>query len=280
MKLVNPKSTDNEFSLSCKYYQVLILRYQSIGRFIKKPSGWVRTVFLFYLTVKQPTNMISAIILAAGSSGRMGNKNKLLLPFQGHPLLTTTVNRIREADLYELILVTGYQAPLIETAVREFFPPTMQTTPEPAQSLPPAQATPQDAQRLFRIVHNPSFSTGLTGSIQAGVNIATGQGYMICHADMIALTTADYRLLKEGFETAYSSDPQCIIQPVFQGQKGNPVLFSAYYREAILSHPHPGGCKEIVRSHSAHVKSLAMPSDTILRDIDLPDDYQRLVDEG
>src|SRR6266566_1004111 len=105
--------------------------------------------------------MISAIVLAAGSSRRMENKNKLLLPYKGKTVLVHTVENILSAGIEEVIVVTGHEAGLVQEAIR---------------LLP------------VRTIHNPQHEAGMTGSIQAGVRAATGNGYMICLSDMVLIT--------------------------------------------------------------------------------------------
>src|SRR5258706_1708260 len=97
--------------------------------------------------------MLSAIVLAAGSSRRMGNKNKLMLPYKGKTVLIHTVENILAAGFEEVIVVTGFESALVGKALRW---------------LP------------VRFAHNPRFEEGMTGSIQTGVRAATGKGYMIC----------------------------------------------------------------------------------------------------
>ena len=97
--------------------------------------------------------MLNAIVLAAGSSRRMG-KNKLLLPYKGRPLLAYVVGNILAAKLGSVIVVTGHEAELIGEALK---------------GLP------------VKLVHNPRYEEGMTSSIQTGVAAAAdGEGYMIC----------------------------------------------------------------------------------------------------
>ncbi|GGA90525.1 4-diphosphocytidyl-2C-methyl-D-erythritol kinase [Puia dinghuensis] len=194
--------------------------------------------------------MVTAILLAAGSSKRMGACNKLLLPWQGKTVLSSTTERLLAAGIEEIILVTGHEAPAIEATV---------------------------ANLPVYIIHNPHHATGMTSSIQAGIRIAHGQGYIICLADMVLITPAEYRLLATAFEEKYSTDPQCIIIPEYQGQKGNPVVFSASWREAILQHSEEEGCRTLVRSHPEHHFYVPMPTGHILKDIDFPEDYQTMI---
>jgi len=193
--------------------------------------------------------MLSAILLAAGSSRRMGNANKLLLPYQGKPLLYSTAEQILASGIDEMIVVTGHD----QTAVTEALHP-----------LP------------VRITHNPNHEEGMTSSIQAGVRIARGKGYMICLSDMVLITSEEYALLQQAFKEHYLSDDHCIIQPGYKGEKGNPVIFSSAYRSAILQHPEKEGCRQILRSNTTHIVPVHMPTDHILRDIDYPDEYQSL----
>jgi molybdenum cofactor cytidylyltransferase len=192
---------------------------------------------------------ITAILLAAGSFKRMGAVNKLLLTWRDATIITAVAEHLLSAGLEEVIVVTGHQSADIEKALR---------------SLP------------VRFIHNPAFETGLTGSIQKGVSIARGDGYMICLADMVLITPGDYALLTSAFRRQYPLDDRCIILPEFQDVTGNPVLFSAYYRNAILQHRETDGCKTLVRANRNHHLRVAMPSDHVLKDIDYPDDYKAL----
>jgi molybdenum cofactor cytidylyltransferase len=194
--------------------------------------------------------MLSAIVLAAGSSRRMGNKNKLMLPYKGKTVLIHTVENILAAGFEEVIVVTGFEAALVGKALRW---------------LP------------VRFAHNPRFEEGMTGSIQTGVRAATGKGYMICLSDMVLITPGEYLLLKDVFERRYRKDERCICLPEYKGEKGNPVIFSSFHREAILQHPEKEGCKGIVRAHPEHEYRVNMPSENILMDMDDPGQYESLV---
>jgi molybdenum cofactor cytidylyltransferase len=193
--------------------------------------------------------MLSAILLAAGSSRRMGADNKLLLPWQNKPIVAATAATLLAAGFEEVIVVTGHQAPEITAAIH----------PLPVS-----------------FVHNPLFETGMTSSIQAGVRKAAGKGYMICLADMVLITAAEYALLKNAWEKRYALDDHCIGIPEFGGEKGNPVILPAALREEILLHSEKEGCKDLVRTWSKHHLRIPMPTDHILRDIDRPEDYDGL----
>jgi len=195
--------------------------------------------------------MLSAILLAAGSSRRMGTTNKLLLPWQNKPIVAVTAANLLGAGFEEVIVVTGHQAAEVTAALNH---------------LP------------LRLVHNPRFEEGMTSSIQTGISQAGGKGYMICLADMFLITPAEYILLKKAWEQEFSLDDHCIGIPEYQGQKGNPVILPCVLRSEILSHEEKEGCKEIVRNNSKHQLRISMPTDHILRDLDLPEEYIALTD--
>ncbi len=207
--------------------------------------------------------MVSAIVLAAGMSRRMGKENKLLLPFSGKTMLETTIGNIlmarditprtayQEAAL-EIIVVTGHEADRVRAAI---------------QHLP------------VTIVHNPDYTTGMTGTIQAGVRQASGKGYMICLADMPLVNPSDYSLLMHSFEGQVALNPKCICLPGYRQEQGNPVIFSAWYRDAILAHKAPEGCREIAQAHRDFIFRVSMPADSILRDIDDEGDYRQTVEQ-
>lgn len=217
--------------------------------------------------------MLSAILLAAGSSRRMGAHNKLLLPWQNTPIVTATAANLLAAGFEEIIVVTGHQAAEVTAAIHRL----PETHRPPATHHPPATHPLPGIHPLpVRFVHNPRFEEGLTSSIQTGVREATGKGYMICLADMVLITAAEYDLLKKTWETTYALDPHCIGIPEYQGKKGNPVILPAALRQEILGHPEKEGCKELVRAWSDHHLRIPMPTDHILTDIDRPEEYDRL----
>lgn len=195
--------------------------------------------------------MINIILLAAGQGLRMGGPNKLLLPFRGRSVLETTLSGLCAADIGPVFVVAGHQRELVAPIVAQF----------PVQE-----------------VFNPEFQTGMTGSIQAGVRAAqAGQGYMICLADMPMITAAAYQLLADHFLSHLAEDERAILLPRFGEIKGNPVIFAAAYRDDILNHPEPEGCRGIVQANTTHVRWVDMPDNSVLRDLDTPEDYNALL---
>lgn len=197
--------------------------------------------------------MLSAIVLAAGRSSRMGGPNKLLLPFRGKTILETVLDGLQAAGVGEIILVSGHHREAILGQIAGF---------------------------PLREVYNPDYASGMTSSIQTGVQVAQGQGFMICLSDMPLIEATEYALLQGVFLAQLATDPQVICQARFEGAPGNPVVFSAAYRDAILEHGEPEGCKAIVQANARHRVWVDMPAPHVLRDVDYPENYRQLLDES
>ena len=193
--------------------------------------------------------MLSAIVLAAGLSKRMGAENKLLLPYKSKTIIETTILNILDAGIKEVIVVTGYEADKITMSV---------------QYLP------------VRLIYNTAYKKGMTTSIQKGVDISKGNGYMICLADMFAITSIEYIQLQTFFDACFVKDQQCICIPRYENEKGNPVIFSEHYKTTILRHTNMEGCKEIVQSNKEHIHWIEMDTANVLQDLDYPEDYKKI----
>ena len=84
---------------------------------------------------------IGAVLLAAGSSVRFGGDNKLLADIGGRPLIRSVAEAMTQGDIVsEVVVVTGYDQPLIERAL--------------------------DGLRL-QFAHNPNWPNGMGSSIAA-----------------------------------------------------------------------------------------------------------------
>jgi molybdenum cofactor cytidylyltransferase len=211
------------------------------------------------------TEQLTAIVLAAGLSRRMGKDNKLLLPFGETTILEATLSNILSAELGETCVVVGHEA--------ENVMPILMLNLKLQQSL---SSTKQSNTQLLTNIH---YEKGMTTTIQTGVEAASDAsiGYMICLSDMPFISPAEYQFLKEQFLTIWTKDPQAIVQPTFEGKRGNPTIFSSVHKKDILSLTYTEGCKPIVQVHQKHVYLVEMPTDSILKDIDSKEEYTKII---
>ena len=192
--------------------------------------------------------MISAIILAAGESRRMGVKNKLLLPISGEVLIRNFVKSVCASNVSEVVVVVGHEADKIEEVL---------------------QGQP------VRFVENIHYMEGMTSSIQTGIQASSeeSEGLMICLSDQPFIETSDFNRLIYEFTDLFDSESSLIIVPVFKGQRGNPVLFSRQFRDIILQHKGEG-CRGIIQNHQGCIREVTMENDNVLKDVDTLEDYK------
>lgn len=205
---------------------------------------------------------ISVIVLAAGLSRRMGKANKLLLPLGEKTIVETTLSNIIAAELGETLVIVGHEAEAVRFQISDVGFQVLGVNLE-------------NANFQGQIVTNPRYEMGMTTSIQTGVAAANADslGYMICLSDMPFITPAEYGYLKNEFLTHLATDKQAIVQPVFKEKRGNPTIFSAFYKKDIVTLTYTEGCKPIVQNNKNHVYLVEMPTDTVLRDIDVKEEY-------
>jgi len=196
--------------------------------------------------------MVSAILLAAGESKRMGEQDKLFLKYKGNWIINHTMQNLWASNKSELIIIMNNNDNDLLGGQR--------------------------SDRIHVVV-NPNFRKGMTTSIQVGVEAASADasGFMICLADQPLMKAVDYDHIIERFELLVKHDSKCIVVPFYNGMKGNPVIFSASYRDDILGHLEMEGCKNIIQANRDHVYQVEMFNDHILKDVDTPEDYEELL---
>jgi molybdenum cofactor cytidylyltransferase len=182
----------------------------------------------------------------------MGVENKLLLPLGDKTIVETTIENILAANIGQVIVVVGHESQKLKTLLEKY---------------------------PLSIIENPDYEQGMTTSIKAGIRAAqeNTEGYMICLSDMILIEPNEYQFLAKSFLEALKIDEKAIIQPIFQEKRGNPVIFSTFYKNAILETTDTEGCRSVVQAYKNSVKLVEMTTNHILQDIDFREDYENLL---
>ena len=180
----------------------------------------------------------------------MGQENKLLMPWKGHTIIDEVIQSVKSADPAQIILVSS------------------ELTADHLQCY-------QDAGYL--LVENVNYQTGMTSSIQTGVNAASDvDGYMICLGDQPLILREQYQEIMDAFSQEFEGKKHIIIVPYSGERKGNPVIFSSVYRSELLDHQEPEGCRTIILNHQDAVKKVFISGKGILEDIDTREAYNQL----
>jgi len=189
---------------------------------------------------------VSAIVLAAGRSERMGAANKLLLPVEGVAVVRRVVETVCATPVIEVLAVVGHEAEAVGHALA---------------GLP------------VRLVDNPRHGEGLGSSVAAGVASAAGDvdGYLICLGDLPWLTTSSVRAVLDRFHDADAPD---MVVPHYEGRPGHPVLVRERFRDLLLRLEGDRGARAALRGVAAAV-CVDVEDPGVLDDIDTPEDYER-----
>lgn len=191
--------------------------------------------------------MISAIVLAAGESKRMG-RTKQLLDWEGRTILQRVLENLSRSRVDEVILVLGHEADRI------------------LQSLD---------TRKVKVVINKNYKEGMITSIQQGlINLDDKvEAFFIVLADQPAVGPEIFdRLISE---LRRVTPQKSIVLPAFRSLRGHPALFSAKYRKEALRIEGDVGFRQVLQEHPEEILTVEMDTDSILQDIDTPDDYQK-----
>jgi len=192
---------------------------------------------------------VSAILLAAGESRRMGDVNKLTLPVGGVPLLRHMVSRLLDSELHEIVVVTGHEQETARTLL---------------QGLP------------VTLVSNARYREAQMTSVYRGMEALSEpcDGVMVALSDQPLLEVADLNRLLHAF---LEQCPTTVLVPVYQGRRGNPIVLAYQHRDAILGGERNLGCRRLIEKNPELVTTLEMDNDHVVFDLDTPSDYRRLM---
>jgi len=193
--------------------------------------------------VRKPVT--AAIVLAAGTSSRMGGRNKLLLEVGGKPLVRRVVRTALEAGLEPVVVVVGHQAGRVRKAL----------------------------DRLgCRIVDNPHYRGGMTTSLRAGVAALPEEApaAVMILADMPRVTAG----MLAGLTAAHAANPArkpLLVLSDYGGVLAPPTLFDRALFPELLALPDDRCPRSVVKRHRDTAAVLRWPA-AALADLDRPED--------
>jgi molybdenum cofactor cytidylyltransferase len=195
--------------------------------------------------------MISAIILAAGESKRMGQP-KMLLPWDNGTVLTHVVSVFQNAGLEDILVVTGGAREQVEALVSDLG---------------------------VKTVYNEEFERGeMLSSIQCGLHALTSlpisqreRAALIGLGDQPQVQARSVRMVCEAFIEAKSN----IVIPSYQRRRGHPWLVARLLWEELLSMKPPQSPRDFLNSHQVEIQYVNVDDPTVLADLDTPEDYRK-----
>ena len=186
---------------------------------------------------------VTAIILAAGRSTRMGGPNKLLEKIDGKPLVRIVAEQALASRAESVVVVTGHQHERIEEALRGLD---------------------------VGFVHNPDFAEGLATSLKAGIKAVppSSGAALVCLGDM---PLVDSKVLDRLIESFAPEKDGLIAIPVAEGRRGNPVLWSRRLFKELLTLEGDIGARHIIMKHNELVVEVPTTGVGVFLDVDTPE---------
>lgn len=189
---------------------------------------------------------VAAIILAAGQAKRMGS-NKMLLPFGRSTVIEAIVTEVAVCNLSDVVVVTGHEHEQIATLLAKY---------------------------SARCVFNSGYDRSeMIVSIQAGLRALSEkiQAALIVLGDQPRLQRDVVQRIVEAYA------PHSLIVPSYQNRRGHPILIDRSLWADVLALPSTATLRDFVQSHAAHIRYIELDSDSIMHDMDTPQDYQELI---
>ncbi len=193
----------------------------------------------------EPRPRVSAVLLAAGESVRMG-RPKPLLRWEGTTLVQYQVASLLRAGVDEVCVVTGTGG----EAVSQLF---------------------LDSYGV-QVVPNPDFRKGKTTSVRAGVRAvsAAATAIVILAVDQ---PRPDWVIRRVVSSHRLSGAP--VTSPRYCGRGGHPLVFSARLRQELLDITEANqGIREVVRRHAGQMNLIDFDSRVVRLDLNTPDSYE------
>ncbi|MFA5895665.1 MAG: NTP transferase domain-containing protein [Thermoplasmata archaeon] len=190
--------------------------------------------------------MISAIVLAAGISSRMGEL-KPLLRLSGRPLLAHALESVRRSRVGHVVVVLGAEADRVR------------------REIPLDGAT---------VVVNPEYADGMSTSLRVGLRSAPpdSEGYLIVLGDQPFVSPSTMNALIE----RRRRDGAKILVPTFRGRRGNPVLVDRSLGAELERVRGDIGCRALFGHHPDELAEVPVEDPGILLDIDTPEQLARI----
>ncbi len=198
---------------------------------------------------------LAGVLLAAGSSRRFGDDNKLLAKWQGQSLASWSLQQMLKAELDRIVVVTGFQQQEVETTLRR-------EVLEQQHHLP----------STIEFVFNPEYSSGMASSIVTAMSaLAEYDAVVVCLADMPEAGSSISVL-----RSTWQDNPSmCAFVPTCYGKRGNPVLITKPLFDSVLTLTGDTGARHILSDNASVVMEVPVDAKAVLGDIDTP---QQLAD--
>lgn len=195
---------------------------------------------------------ITAIVLAAGESSRMGAAKALLPDPDGRPFIARVVRTFLAAGVDDLVVVTGSRHDEVVAALEQDAPPVAP-----------------------RVVRNEAPARGQLSSLWVGLGAAEAR-----RPGAVLMTLVDVPMVREStvraVVDAWRATHAPIVRPAIGERHGHPVLFDRRLFDELRRAPLDQGAKVVVHAHADTLVNVPVDDEGCVMDVDTPADYERV----
>lgn len=195
------------------------------------------------------SEIVAGLVVAAGMSSRM-KAFKPLMKLGEKTIIEHVVDTLRESEVQEIVVVTGNRAVEIEK---------------------------QLANRNIHFIRNEDYeNTSMFQSVKFGLKHLNNRcdKFFFLPGDIPLFKPSSLRAMKKEMDLGKSR----LVQPMYNGKHGHPVLFSADCIKDFLLHDGTMGMKGAMENLKGKKIELELPDKGILMDADTQEDYKILKD--
>jgi molybdenum cofactor cytidylyltransferase len=190
--------------------------------------------------------MISAIILAAGESKRMGEP-KMLLPWGTSTVIEHVIATYLRADIEDVVVITGGAREQVEKVTAPY---------------------------SIRRIYNKDYAKGeMLSSLQLGLMAMSDQAQaaLVGLGDQPQVQERSIRRICE----AYQENEHQLVVPSFQMRRGHPWLVARSLWNELLQLKPPESSRDFLNRHAGEIHYVEIDTVSILADLDTPEDYRK-----
>jgi len=187
--------------------------------------------------------MITALILAAGQSRRMGQP-KMSLPWGETTVLEKVIATFKAADVGDILVITGGDRERVEALVGD----------------------------SARAIFNPNYAKGeMLSTVQAGLTglKPDAEAALIGLGDQPQVQERSVRSVLD----EYRKSGAALVVPSFRMRRGHPWLVARPHWDEILRMRSPASLRDFLNRHADEIHYVELDNQSILQDLDTPEDY-------
>ena len=206
----------------------------------------------------------AAIILAAGSSSRMGGgRHKLLLPLDDRPVIAHVIDASLASQARPIIVVLGHQFDRVRAQIKHY-----------------------TLHHDIALVENTHYQQGMSSSLRMGIQTILVDGYRnntsSYQVDSALILLGDQPLITpqviDTLITAYRTTGMPIVAPLYKGKRGSPVLFDKSLFSELIEVTGDEGGRVVLERHRNEVEFIEIGDALANYDVDTWEAYEQVVE--